>query len=50
LRGTVRVAVDGATEIEFLDPSPLAAGGVWLEVLDDSSVRFDDIHICQPNN
>jgi hypothetical protein len=45
----LRVGVDGVLEIEQLDSNPLPPGGIWLEVLEDSEVLFDDIHICEPN-
>jgi hypothetical protein len=42
------VAVDGYLEIEQTEPDPLPPGGIWLEVLDDSEVLFDEIFICKP--
>jgi hypothetical protein len=44
------VAVDGYLEIEQTEPDPLPPGGIWLEVLDDSEVLFDEISICQPGD
>jgi hypothetical protein len=42
------VAVDGFLEIEQREPDPLPPGGIWLEVLDDSEVLFDEIRVCKP--
>ncbi|MCH2317926.1 MAG: hypothetical protein MK524_16395, partial [SAR202 cluster bacterium] len=42
-----RVAVDGVIEIEQQDSNPLPPGGIWLEVLDDSIVLFDDVYVCE---
>ncbi len=42
------IAVDGDLEIEQTEPDPLPAGGIWLEVLDDSEVLFDEIRVCKP--
>jgi hypothetical protein len=42
------VAVDGYLEIEQTEPDPLPPGGIWLEVLDDSEVLFDEIFVCKP--
>ena len=44
----LRIAVDGILEVETPDPNPVPAGGIWLEVLPDSEVLFDDIVICKP--
>ena len=41
------IGVDGVLEIEQQDFNPLPSGGIWLEVLDDSVVLFDDVHICE---
>ncbi|MDP6064255.1 MAG: hypothetical protein QGI49_05640 [SAR202 cluster bacterium] len=43
----LRIGVDGVLEIEQQDFNPLPPGGIWLEVLDDSVVLFDDVHICE---
>ena len=43
----LRIGVDGVLEIEQPDPNPLPPGGIWLEVLPDSEVLFDDIRICE---
>ena len=43
----LRIGVDGVLEIEQQDSNPLPPGGIWLEVLDDSVVLFDDVHICE---
>ena len=48
VRGFLRVHVDGVEEIVVFDDDPLRGGGIWLESLDNSTVRFDDIHICKP--
>ena len=32
------------------DSNPLPPGGIWLEVLPDSEVLFDDVHICEPSD
>ncbi|MQF48756.1 hypothetical protein FIM08_02490 [SAR202 cluster bacterium AC-647-N09_OGT_505m] len=45
----LRIGIDGVLEIEQPDSNPLPPGGIWLEVLPDSEVLFDDIHICEPN-
>ena len=45
----LRIAVDGVLEIEQPDSNPLPPGGIWLEVLPDSEVFFDDVHICEPS-
>jgi len=44
----LRIGVDGILEIEKSDSNPLPPGGIWLEVLDDSVVLFDDIYVCAP--
>jgi len=41
------VAVDGYLEIQQTELDPLPPGGIWLEVLDDSEVLFDDIFVCK---
>jgi len=46
----LRIGVDGVLEIELPDSNPLPPGGIWLEVLSDSEVLFDDIHICEPSD
>jgi hypothetical protein len=46
----LRIGVDGVLEIELPDSNPLPPGGIWLEVLPDSEVLFDDIHICEPSD
>ena len=43
----LRIGVDGVLEIEQLDSNPLPPGGIWLEVLPDSEVLFDDVHVCE---
>jgi hypothetical protein len=43
----LRIGIDGVLEIEQPDPNPLPPGGIWLEVLPDSEVLFDDIRICE---
>ena len=43
----LRIGVDGVLEIEQQDFNPLPPGGIWLEVLDDSVMLFDDVHICE---
>ena len=48
LEKILRISVDGNLEIETPDPNPVPAGGIWLEVLPDSEVLFDDIVICKP--
>jgi hypothetical protein len=45
----LRIGVDGVLEIEHSDSNPLPPGGIWLEVLPDSEVLFDDVHICAPS-
>jgi hypothetical protein len=45
----LRIGVDGVLEIEQPDSNPLPPGGIWLEVLPDSEVLFDDVHICEPS-
>jgi hypothetical protein len=45
----LRIGVDGVLEIEQPDSNPLPPGGIWLEVLPDSEVLFDDVVICEPN-
>jgi hypothetical protein len=47
-KGVFYVAVDGYLEIEQTEPDPLPPGGIWLEVLDDSEVLFDEIFVCKP--
>ena len=49
LQYVLRISVDGVQEIVTSEPDPLAPGGIWLEVLDGSSAKFDDIHICEPS-
>ena len=44
----LRIGVDGVLEIEQPDSNPLPPGGIWLEVLPDSEVLFDDIYVCAP--
>ena len=46
----LRISVDGVLEIEQPDSNPLPPGGIWLEVLPDSEVLFDDVHICEPSD
>jgi hypothetical protein len=46
-QGLLHVAVDGYLEIQQVESDPLPPGGIWLEVLDDSEVLFDDICVCQ---
>ncbi|MBV6451336.1 MAG: hypothetical protein MHPDNHAH_02069 [Anaerolineales bacterium] len=48
LNGKLKVATDGIQEIDYADTAPLGPGGIWLEVLEDSVVKFDDIYVCQP--
>ena len=43
----LRIGIDGVLEIEQPDTNPLPPGGIWLEVLPDSEVLFDDIRICE---
>ena len=43
----LRVGVDGVLEIEKFDSDPLPPGGIWLEVLSDSEILFDDIYVCE---
>ena len=50
LENVLRIGVDGVLEIEQPDSNPLPPGGIWLEVLSDSEVLFDDIHICEPSD
>jgi hypothetical protein len=50
LEKVLRIGVDGVLEIELPDSNPLPPGGIWLEVLPDSEVLFDDIHICEPSD
>ena len=49
-KGVFYVAVDGDLEIEKIEPDPLPPGGIWLEVLDDSEVLFDEIRVCKPGD
>ena len=42
----LRIGIDGVLEIEQSDSNPLPPGRIWLEVLPDSEVLFDDVHIC----
>ena len=49
LQQVLRISVDGVQEIVTSEPDPLAPGRIWLEVLDGSSAKFDDIHICEPS-
>ena len=49
LQHVLRISVDGVQEIVTSEPDSLAPGGIWLEVLDGSSAKFDDIHICEPS-
>ena len=46
----LRIGIDGVLEIEQPDSNPLPPGGIWLEVLPDSEVLFDDVHICEPSD
>jgi hypothetical protein len=46
-QGLFYVAVDGYLEIQQAESDPLPPGGIWLEVLDDSEVLFDDIFVCK---
>ena len=46
----LRIGVDGVLEIEQPDSKPFPPGGIWLEVLPDSEVLFDDVHICEPGD
>lgn len=48
LNGRLKVSTDGVQEIDHAESAPLGPGGIWLEVLEDSVVKFDDIYICQP--
>ncbi|MBV6396167.1 MAG: hypothetical protein HFACDABA_01760 [Anaerolineales bacterium] len=48
LNGRLKVSTNGVQEVDHAESAPLGAGGIWLEVLEDSVVQFDDIHICQP--
>ena len=50
LENVLRIGVDGVLEIEHPDSNPLPPGGIWLEVLPDSEVLFDDVHICEPSD
>ena len=43
----LRIGVDGVLEIEKFDSDPLPPGGIWLEVLSDSEILFDDIYVCE---
>jgi len=45
----LRIGVNGILEIKQPDSNPLPPGGIWLEVLPDSEVFFDDVHICEPS-
>ena len=49
-KGVFYVAVDGYLEIEKMEPDPLPPGGIWLEVLDESEVLFDEIRVCKPGD
>ena len=49
-KGVFYVAVDGDLEIEKMEPDPLPPGGIWLEVLDESEVLFDEIRVCKPGD
>ena len=44
------IGVDGVLEIEQPDSNPLPPGGIWLEVLDQSVVLFDDVYVCEPSD
>ena len=48
LNGRLKVSTDGVQEIDHAESAPLGPGGIWLEVLEDSVVKFDDIYVCQP--
>ena len=48
-KGVFYVAVDGDLEIEKIEPDPLPPGGIWLEVLDDSEILFDEMRVCKPS-
>ena len=49
-KGVFYVAVDGDLEVEKMEPDPLPPGGIWLEVLDESEVLFDEIRVCKPGD
>ena len=49
-KGVFYVAVDGYLEIEKMEPDPLPPGGIWLEVLDESEILFDEIRVCKPGD
>lgn len=49
-RGVLYIAVDGDLEIEKMEPDPLPPGGIWLEVLDESEVLFDEMRVCKPGD
>lgn len=49
-KGVFYVAVDGDLEIEKIEPDPLPPGGIWLEVLDDSEILFDEMRVCKPGD
>jgi hypothetical protein len=44
------VAVNGYLEITQTEPSPLPPGQIWLEVLDNSTVLFDEMRVCALDN
>ena len=44
------VAVNGDLEITQTEPSPLPPGRIWLEVLDNSTVLFDEMRVCARDN
>ena len=44
------VAVNGDIEITQTEPSPLPPGQIWLEVLDNSTVLFDEMRVCALDN
>ena len=44
------VAVNGDLEITQYEPSPLPPGSIWLEVLDNSTVLFDEMRVCSHDN
>jgi hypothetical protein len=44
------VAVNGYLEITQTEPTPLPPGQIWLEVLDNSTVLFDEMRVCALDN
>ncbi len=44
--GNIKVYVDGLLQIDFTDPVPLTGGAISFEVLDNSTVHFDDVVVA----